>query len=276
MKPVPSEAIAEPSTKDRLLSRNCTKDEFSLLFSKLLQERLPSFTVEFISESELRVRNAEGKEATTYLHNLWLKYSRETEDRSELIEKYARMAENLHAEEAPVNRDTIVAMIKEAGYLKTINPMAKTMSEHLCGDLWIIYAVDRPETVVTLGQDDMTSAGVSEGELRALATKNLQRILPEVECHGDGPLYQLTAEMGYDASLLLFDSMWEDLADSVEGQIVATVPSRDVLLYTGSASPAGLREMREQSQIVANSAPHAVSESLIVREGGKWAVFKAN
>lgn len=271
----PDEALAEPSTKDRLLSRSCTKDEFYLLISKLLQERLLGFTVEFIGESVLRLVNADGRESTAQLTNLWLKYSRETEDRSELIEKYVRFAASLTSAKVPLDREKIVPTIKDAEYMKSINP-DKTMTEHLCGDLWIIYAVDLPETINTLGRDDMTAAGISENELRPLAIGNLQRILPEVERHGDGPLYQLIAGRDYVASLLLFDWMWDQLAESIDGQIVATVPSRDVLLYTGSTSEEGLREIREQSANVAISVPHSISESLIVRKDGKWTVFNAN
>jgi len=265
----------EPSTKERLLNRNCTKDEFFLLYFKLLKERYPSFTVEFTGESALSIVNADGKKAPAYLDNLWLKYREASEDRSELIEKYIRMVKDLFAPEDPIERDAIVAMVKDLEYVKSTAPEAEMMSEHLCGDLWIVYAVDRPESIVTLGRKSMISAGISETELLNLAVTNLSRILPVVERHGEEPPFRLIAGMGYDASLLLFDPMWDDLADTVDGQIVATVPSRDFLLYTGSSSMDGLKEIREQSRKVARSAPHRISESLIVREDGKWTVFNA-
>jgi uncharacterized protein YtpQ (UPF0354 family) len=186
------------------------------------------------------------------------------------------MVASLPTAYAMVTRLDIVAIIKDSQYMEMITPSSKTMTEHLCGDLWIVYAIDRPETTSTLSYLDMTTAGVSEGELRSLATENLRRILPEVERHGDGPWYLLKAGADYVASLLLFGEMWDQLAGTIDGRIVATVPTRDVLLYTGSESEDGLSAIRERSARISSSAPHAISDSLIVREDGRWTVFKAN
>jgi hypothetical protein len=45
----------EKSTMDRLLQGRAQRDEFFLLYSKLLQERIPDATVEFVEESAIRV-----------------------------------------------------------------------------------------------------------------------------------------------------------------------------------------------------------------------------
>jgi uncharacterized protein YtpQ (UPF0354 family) len=270
------EVRPETSTMDRLLERRCSKDEFFLLYSKLLQERLPGASVEFIGESVLHIVNKEGKESTTYLDNLWLKYSQGNEDRAELIQKYAQMATGLGAARVVATRQNIVAMIKDLQYIQMLGAGPKNLIEHLCGDLWIVYAVDQSETISTLTYDSMIAAAVSENELRALAVENLGRILPEVERNGDGPWYQLTAGSDYAASLLLFDGIWNQVAETLDGHIVATVPTRDVLMYTGSQSASGLSAIRERSIEIANNGAHAISDSLIVREGGKWTIFNAN
>ena len=92
----------------------------------------------------------------------------------------------------------------------------------------------------------MSSAGVAEGELKGLAIANLRRILPEVQRHGDGPWYLLTAGGDYVRSLLPFNEIWDQLADTVKGQIVATVPTRDVLLFTGAESAEGVQAIRQR------------------------------
>jgi uncharacterized protein YtpQ (UPF0354 family) len=247
-----------------------------LLFSKLLQERLPGATVEFVGESVLRILNTDRKESTAYLDNLWLKYENGSEDRPKLIEKYLRMIESLPAPDKAVLRQDIVAQIKDSLYMEVARQGPRKMTEYLCGDLWIVYGVDQPDSITTLGYDAMQAAGVSETELRGLAVRNLERILPKIERHGGGPWYLLTAGADYVASLLLFDGMWEQLAEDVEGKIVATVPTRDVLMYTGSRSRDGLSAIKERSAQIEASGTHAISSSLIMREGGKWTVFNAN
>jgi uncharacterized protein YtpQ (UPF0354 family) len=273
-----TKAPVEPSTMDRLLTRDCTRDEFFLLYSKLLQERMPDHKVEFSNESTLRLVGQDGKESTTYLDNLWLKYKAGMEDRSELIEKYIRLAQDLGKNRADttVERQNVVAMVKDSRYLEFLKPREEFAIEHLCGDLWVIYAEDQPERTLTLKSEDLRSIGVTDAERRTLAVENLSRILPPAEVHGEGPGYLLTAGNDYVASLLLLDGVWDQVASIVSGQVVATVPTRDVLLFTGSESVEGLKAIREESSEISNSGPHAISDTLIVRRNGTWTVFNAN
>jgi uncharacterized protein YtpQ (UPF0354 family) len=264
---------AEPSTLDRLTTRTCKRDEFFLLYSKLLQERMPDCSIEFSSESVLRLVRANGEESTAYLDNLWLKYSQDFEDRTELLEKYVRMYQDLWREDLLLDKQNIIAMIKDTEYLEQFPERADFVTEHLCGDLWIVYAEDGPESITTVKRESMMQAGVDETGLRNLAVENLKRILPAAECHGRGPWYLLTAGSDYVASLLLFDSIWEQIADMVPGKIVATVPTRDVLMFTGSESKEGLSGIRAKSQELCHTGPYSISQSLIVRDAGKWAIF---
>ena len=80
-----AENPSHPSTLDRLLTRNCSRDEFFLLYTKLLQEQMPNCRVEFSGESVLRLTGTDGKESTTCLDNLWLKYKDGGHDRADLI-----------------------------------------------------------------------------------------------------------------------------------------------------------------------------------------------
>jgi uncharacterized protein YtpQ (UPF0354 family) len=272
----PIEPASEPSTMDRMLSRVCTRDEFFLLYSKLLQERLPDCKVEFSDGSTLHVVRPDGKESTTYLTNFWLKYKEGNEDRQELIEKYARLAEELGKLRALPERQNVVAMIKDSQYMEIGKVESRSLADHLCGDLWVVYAEDQPDRISTLQAETIVHLGVPRSELRALAVENLKRILPAAECHGDGPWYLLTAGADYVASLLLFDSLWDELKEMVEGDVVATAPTRDVVMFTGSHSREGLAEIRKRSSEICNTGAHAISETLIIRKNGNWSVFDAN
>jgi len=237
---------------------------------------MPDCRVEFAGESVLRVVNANGEESSTYLDNLWLKYQQGEEDRSELIEKYIRLAQDLGKESPGADKQNVIAMIKDSRYLGFLRPLEEFATEHLCGDLWIIYAEDQPERTLTLKREDIRAVESDEARLRSLSVENLKRILPPAECHGEGPWYLLTAGSDYVASLLLLDGIWDQVADMVAGEVVATVPTRAVLLFTGSESREGLREIQGRSTEICNSAPHAISDTLIVRRNGKWSVFNAN
>jgi uncharacterized protein YtpQ (UPF0354 family) len=264
------------STKDLLLTRTCSREEFFLLYSKLLEERAPECRIEFANESTLYITNPGVKEATIFLENLWMKYKASGGDRSDLIERHIRFALAMSRPRPPVRRESIVAMVKDQQYVDSMLEGHSGLNEHLCGDLWVVYGVDMPDTIASLGEEEMIQAGVQKQELRQLGLSNLNRILPPVELQGEGPWFQLAGGPDYAASLLLFDELWDEIVRTVDGEVVATVPARDTLLYTGSGSAEGIREIRERSIRIVQSGSHVISDTLILRRKGGWTVLNAN
>ena len=232
--------------------------------------------MEMTSESTVRIRHSSGKESTAFMDNAWLTYSRDTDSRREMLERYARTVTKIDDSADPLARENVVAIVKDSTYMAMFNPEHNVASEHLCGDLWIVYAEDLPDRTSSLLKDRLQDAGIADNELHNLATENLHRILPPAQRHGDGPWYMLTAGGDYTASLLLFDGLWDDLGDSVEGSVVAVAPSRDVLLYTGSQSKEGLAAIRQQAAEILATGNYLIAETLITRRSGRWEVFKAN
>ena len=232
--------------------------------------------MEMTDDSTVRIVQPDGKESTTFMANVWVNYSQDVEGRREMLERYKRLAISLHEPVEDISRERIVATMKDAQFMTLFKEKDDVMAEHLCGDLWVVYAADLQDRIRSLTRTHLSEAGIAESELRELAKDNLQRVLPSAEQHGDGPWYLLTAGGDYTASLLLFDGLWDDLADSVEGDVVAVVPSRDVLLYTGSRSKEGIASIRQRAADIIATGSYLISETLIVRSGGKWDVFNAN
>jgi uncharacterized protein YtpQ (UPF0354 family) len=84
----------------------------------------------------------------------------------------------------------------------------------------------------------------------------------------------VTAGTNYTASLLLFDELWSELAGHVAGQLVAAVPSRDVLLVTGSNSASGIAAVRAQALAVEKSGSYAISQTLLLRQDDGWVALQ--
>jgi len=119
----------------------------------------------------------------------------------------------------------------------------------------------------------MKELEIEPTDLPSLARSNLKRILPEIEQHGEGPWYLLTAGGDYAASLLLFDDVWNTLSRSVEGDVVAAVPSRDVVLFTGVRSKDGIEWIKRKAHEIHEGGDHVVSQTLFRRVSGAWKVF---
>ena len=65
----------------------------------------------------------------------------------------------------------------------------------------------------------------------------------QVRIHGQPPALMPSFD-GIESSLLLADDFWESFEGSVPGSIVIGMPARDVLIITGSRSPAGIAKAR--------------------------------
>ena len=78
----------------------------------------------------------------------------------------------------------------------------------------------------------------------------------------------------YESSILLFDKFWTRTNLDVIGETVVAVPSREVLIVTGSQFPQGLEIMRSMVATAYNDGATAISKSLFVLRGGRFDVFE--
>ncbi len=252
-----------------------SKEEFCSLCADAIQDLFKEATIERgASWDELTVTRVTSKPLTVFLENIWRETRNNPDVRVKQVERFLRLLVGAAGEQSPTRKSCIVPMIKDEAYLKTINGNAVAfMTEHFVGDLWIVYAIDKPESMSTLAKTEALEMGLQLSDLRPLAIENLRRILPPVMQHGDGPVYLLTAGADYVASLLLFDDVWTEIQETIEGDIVAAVPSRGTLLFTDSTSKEGIEELRASITRITNSGGYLVSSTMFRRKAESWKPF---
>jgi uncharacterized protein YtpQ (UPF0354 family) len=179
----------------------------------------------------------------------------------------------LEPKPAQIPKENIVPLIRDEAYLRSMKGGEGIAREHLAGDLWIIYALDQPGAVLPLGDAQLEKLAVNSSDLRQLAVANLKKMLPGIENHSAGPLQVLTAGNCYEASLLLLDDLWNELQKIVSGDVVVAVPSRTVVLFTGSGSAEGILAVRQRAREVHSTGQGPVSQTLLRRVSGVWQVF---
>jgi uncharacterized protein YtpQ (UPF0354 family) len=248
------------------------KDSFCLLYSKLAEVLYATTNATFHADAVLSLRDSSGREHTIYLDNLWLMCRADPEQAEQTIRR--------HVSTIPLQEDTeasdprqIVAMIKDQTYLSLLGEKTTVLYEHLAADLYVVYAIDTEKMMRTLSRDELGALHLTEDQIAGLAVENLRRILPAIECHGDGPWYLLSAGADYVASLLLFDDVWDFAASQIDGNVVAVAPTRDSLMFTGSDSAEGLAEIRRIALDVVKSGHHVISPTLLRRIDGGWKAF---
>ncbi len=271
----------DQQAQDKLL----TAPEFTEAFIAELCSTDDGISVEREGELDIVVLGAQDEELRMFLDNAYKEYRLAPEGMEDVLERYAQSTlETIHTYgDDSIDIDRVVPIIKdaafpvesrmsliEAGYDEDkIDSYCEPLNEHLV----VLYAVDTERSIKYLGSDDIESLGLEPGELRRRALKNLNAILPEFERHGDSGTYMVTAGGTYEASLLLVDTIWTTENFAVEGDIVVAVPSRDLLLVTGSKDPDGLKRLHDAANETVQNAVYYLTAKLFVRRNGKWLPF---
>lgn len=257
-------------------------EQFTEEFRKALLAELPTQVITMAAPLHLEVKGPGSRSAAVFLDNAYNEYSRSPGQQTEIVARYVHSMAESARQSGPLNPQQIVPVIKDRGWSKDIkraakargaDATAKQVIEELNQDLIIVYAEDTPQNIRYFGPDDLQEAGVQKGQLRALAIDNLRRILPPPEAV-NGPLVSmLTAGSDYVPSLLLLDEIWSSDELGVEGEIVIAIPTRDVLLFTGSGNKEGVKKLRELAKKTAADGPYSLTDRLFVYRSGKFERF---
>ncbi|HTR40776.1 MAG TPA: DUF1444 family protein, partial [Pseudomonadales bacterium] len=77
----------------------------------------------------------------------------------------------------------------------------------------------------------------------------------------------------YEASLLLFDGIWNGIKNEVRGNVIAAIPTRDLLIVTGSEDPEGLQRMKKIIEDATTKGSYRLTKKLFVYREGKFNEF---
>ncbi len=247
------------------------KEVFCLLYSRALQARNHFVEVRLVGDDQIICQPQQGEPVTVFTENLWRQCRQTPEVAIETVQRHLAAFEMRTGDKIELAQ--IVVQVRDQSVVDMLRPGQKGIFEHMVADLWVIYSVDLPASIQTLTPSQLEALSVDRSVLRALALENLLRILPQTNIEGAGPWFYIAAG-DYTSSILLFDSVWDQAAEIVEGDVVAAVPTRDTLLITGSDSVEGIAAIRKMAREIHDNGHHVISPTLIRREGTTWKLFE--
>ena len=261
-----------------------TPAAFTREYAAALQKALPDTQVEIAEDLHLKVTPKGKGEHQLFLDNAYKMFEQNPEEKSAIIKEYiTAWLETITESKDEIDPTHIVPVIKDRPWLHEVQQAllergAKRPIEYVYDDLnaelVVLYAEDSPKNIRYLVPENLSSLKIERENLRALACQNLKAILPKIECRGDSGTYMLTAGGNYEASLLLLDSIWAGKQIEVKGEFVVAIPSRDLLLVTGSEDKEGLLRLREIIKKNFESSSYRLTPKLFVYHEGKWLEFK--
>lgn len=253
-----------------------TPEVFCQAYITALHAQQPDIVVQRTDDLALTLQIADGEEQQIFLQNAYRDCS-SPDELDAVVARYVNSALETFAQlEAAIDLARIVPVVKDKGYMKEARADAMEFDAHceeLNAELDVFYVLDTEYSMRYLGREELADAGALNDDLRLRAVENLHQLLPALECHGDAGTYMLTAGGTYEASLLLFDSIWTSENFDVDGDIVVAVPCRDMLLITGSEDDEALERLRMMAAKLVAEASYPLTEQFFVRAAGQWELF---
>lgn len=169
---------------------------------------------------------------------------------------------------------TLVPRLRHGAYLDKIRRMGVPAdqlpySEPLVGELVVVYAFDLPTHFEMATSASIQRLGLSKSEVRGVAVENLVNAMDQVGLQDLGPVKRVIVGENLAASTLLIDRFWQQVAETIPGEVVVGVPGRDYVLCCSSQSDEGLVAIRElTSGIYEREEDAAISDQLLVWRGG--------
>ncbi len=268
----------ETRMKDPALS----EEEFTRLYAVKVAAEFKGAKVRIVGPRELSSKMPDGTELKSFLDNAWAEAKDNPENRLEIVERYLTTLKNTQSglgkkKDAP-DSNRILPVIRDLRYAANFKELGQTgtnqvLTQPLVADLLVMYVEDKGDNFHFLTEGDRRTLNLELPALHQLAITNLASLLPKVNRRGISAIFVFEAGGNLESSLLLVDKLWTDQAKVVEGDIVAAVPSRDALIFTGSRTAGGIQELRKIVARIAKDGDHLITDTLIVRRNGRWEKF---
>jgi uncharacterized protein YtpQ (UPF0354 family) len=266
--------------EQKIKNPSLTPDEFTQLFAQILRADLNDAQVMVTGPLELSVALPAGTKWKFNLGNMWNEAVKNPEGRPEICRHYLKSMSGMAGRQPGVagtaETNNVVPTIKDDLFVNQFPKDASghgLVSERFVADLHIVYATDRDGIIAFLMESDQKRFNLELPSLRNLAVTNLKRISQPVQQRSKGPVFMVTTGDGYSSSLLLLDDFWKAKTNSVQGEIVAVVPARDIVFFTGSASADGIQQMQQIAEKIFATGDHVISKTLLVRHNDHWEKF---
>lgn len=260
-----------------------SKREFLKVYYDSVTRRLPNVKFRIVDDSTI-TGEFNGMQARHSIDNAYIDYKGEPNAIGPVISRYVATTVELYTTDRGLTSDNIIPVIKPVSFLAGMGNMKAEMGakkgfdavyERYNDQLIIAYAQDKEAGISYFSREDLKKMGIPKDSIRGLAVKNLAQLLDTtIQLRGGDGMYMITAGGNYEASILLLDYVWTKENISVNGDFIIAIPSRDVLLITGSNDKPSIEKMRAAVRKLYTTGSYPVSEYLYRRDGNKFVKYE--
>lgn len=248
--------------------------------------------VEILSSGDLELEiEVAGQTVSIGLDNAYRQYQTDPQGLERILYAHVSTIGSWRKELDTETTGSIRPVIKSDDYLAELRSMVAAQDSSdgefpiiytkLAEDLNILYVLDTEYSMSMIDRKSADELRLSESGLRAIAIENLMDFYADIEIsveslqtNDGGVVAYLVADGNYEASAILIDELIATLDKSLQGDLIAFVPARDLFIVTGSDEPGGYEAAHEISTNLYRESAYVISPHAYVMTDGNWVRYQ--
>jgi uncharacterized protein YtpQ (UPF0354 family) len=175
-------------------------------------------------------------------------------------------------------KSNIVPRIRHKGFIDGIKAAGVPddqlpVIEPFVDDMVVTYAFDLPGIIQMVSPGNLADLGLRPQGLRKVALENMVRD-KQIGVEEIDPVFRIVMGDNLEATSLLARGFWNDVEKELSGDLVMTVPSRDVVYFCDSATDEAVWLMNDMAgQTREQEEGEVLSDKLFIWKNEKWEVY---
>ena len=155
----------------------------------------------------------------------------------------------------------------------TLSAADSPVEKPLAGDVIIFYGRDVGTHYELISNKELAHYSLTRDQLHEVAVENLSDTKKEIRLHQAEGIHFLRCDGDLEASLLLHAGIWDIVQDQIGGDVLASVPARNVLLISGTKKEQ-VSELKNKTCAALEHEPRPISLKLFLRIEGTWKEYE--
>jgi uncharacterized protein YtpQ (UPF0354 family) len=265
------------------LAQTLSPRAFTEEIANAIRTAVPSAKVWIERELEVEIRYSNGQHVLAELAASYDAYRNEPERLRSIINLHIeRLKTDEYAKgQIRLDHSKIVPVVKNRTWLEDTERRIKAagvkqtqLVDDFVDDLVVAYAEDADKIFRYIARDEYKGRWEN---LRALALENLRRVVPKIQIRSMGKdVVAVSAGDDYTSSLLVVNGLWSSPERfKVKGDVVVAIPSREVILVTGTEN-GKVSDFRRYVANVYAKGQFPLSQTLLVYRNNRFTKFTSD
>lgn len=271
LSPPPDLSFIDKCLTDEIESKGLKFSRFTQLVAEALPRLDSSIQIKSVADGTIEWTTAAGGQGLDNLHNIWRGLKDEAGKRKELgLRNSLNSTLKLVRGERTITAEDVVAVVRNYGVTLNVReaqggteaePQLRLAGKFLAPGLDLLFAQDTPTDFTMMDIEEVESI---ESDMDILLNKALFNLIAKVNL----PVKILQPPSGffmpiwggnYEASLILIPEVMETLEEMAEGDLIFSVPCRDLLFLTSETYENAVEVLSEQALKMYNTGSYQIS-----------------